>query len=118
MQLIARTIMPRKVKKSVPESRGPVETAAAAHATPGAPRSLGAAIRHARHKRELTLEQVARKTKLSVSYMSQVERDRMPPSLSSLKRIAEALDVPAGSLMFAKSGTRSDAAVVVVRQAA
>lgn len=110
--------MPRKAKKSVPEPRDPVETAGAAHATPGAPRSLGAAIRHARRKRELTLEQVARKTKLSVSYMSQVERDRMPPSLSSLKRIAEALDVPAGSLMFAKSGTRSDSPVAVVRQAA
>lgn len=110
--------MPRKAKKSVPEPRDAVETAAAAHATPGAPRSLGAAIRHARRKRELTLEQVARKTKLSVSYMSQVERDRMPPSLSSLKRIAEALDVPAGSLMFAKSGTRSDSPVAVVREAA
>ena len=93
-------------------------TSAPASATPGTPRSLGATIRHTRRKREMTLEQVARKTKLSVSYLSQVERDRMPPSLSSLKRIAEALDVPAGSLMFAKSGARSDAPVAVVRQSA
>lgn len=111
--------MRKQTKESVPKPPAPVEAAASTtHATPGAPRSLGAAIRHARRKREFTLEQVARKTKLSVSYMSQVERDRMPPSLSSLKRIAEALDVPAGSLMFARSGTRGDSPVAVVRQAA
>lgn len=111
--------MRKQTKESVPRPPAPVEAAASTtHATPGAPRSLGAAIRHARRKREFTLEQVARKTKLSVSYMSQVERDRMPPSLSSLKRIAEALDVPAGSLMFARSGTRGDSPVAVVRQAA
>lgn len=110
--------MPRIAKKSAPEPRGAADAAeAAAHASPGAPRSLGAAIRHARRNRALTLEQVARKTRLSVSYLSQLERDRMPPSLSSLKRIAEALDVPAGSLMFAKTGARSDAPVAVVRQA-
>ena len=111
--------MRKQTKESVPKPSAPVEAAVSTtHATFGTPRSLGAAIRHARRKREFTLQQVARKTKLSVSYMSQVERDRMPPSLSSLKRIAEALDVPAGSLMFARSGTRGDSPVAVVRQAA
>lgn len=82
----------------------------------GMPRSLGAAIRHARRKQEVTLEQVARKSKLSVSYLSQVERDRMAPSLSALKRIAQALDIPAGTLMFSKSDVRRHAPVAVVRQ--
>jgi len=111
--------MRRTTTKNVPQPDDPVESVALlAHASPGAPRSLGAAIRHARRKRELTLEQVARKTNLSVSYLSQVERNRMPPSLSSLKRIAEALSVPAGSLMFAKTGAGSDSPVAVVRQSA
>jgi len=110
--------MRKKSKKSVPAAGHSVEAdATETHATPGTPRSLGATIRHARRKGDLTLAQVARKTKLSVSYLSQVERDRMPPSLSSLKRIAEALDVPAGSLMFAKGGAGSDSAVAIVRQA-
>lgn len=111
--------MRKKSKKSEPAPGYRVATAAStAHAAPGTPQSLGAAIRHARRKCELTLTQVARKTKLSVSYLSQVERDRMPPSLSSLKRIAEALDVPAGSLMFTKSGAGSDSPVAIVRQSA
>jgi len=111
--------MRKKAKKETLDPQGGADVpAASTNATPGAPHSLGAAIRHARRKREMTLEQVAQKTKLSVSYLSQVERDRMPPSLSSLKRIAEALDLSAGSLMFARSGTRSVSPVVVVRQSA
>lgn len=109
----------RKRKKGNPPGRTPVkaEESSSSSATLGIPRSLGAAIRHARRKQEVTLEQVARKSKLSVSYLSQVERDRMSPSLSALKRIAQALDIPAGALMFSKSDTRRHAPVVVVRQA-
>lgn len=82
---------------------------------PGKPRTLGAAIREARRARKLTLGQLAAKTELSTSYLSQIERNRLACSLSSLKRIAQALKVPAGSLMFAKSGGTASTPVAVVR---
>ena len=62
--------------------------------------SLGAVIRGAREKHELTLQQVAERTRLSVSYLSQIERDLLHPSVSTLKRIAQALGIAAGKLMF------------------
>ena len=67
--------------------------------------SLGTVIRGAREERELTLQQVAERTQLSISYLSQIERDLLHPSVSTLKRIAQALRIPAGKLMF--PGTRN-----------
>ena len=98
----------RRGGKSGAASRTSIEgeETASASSNLGVPRSLGAAIRHARRKQEVTLEQVARKSKLSVSYLSQVERDRMPPSLSALKRIAQALDIPAGACSHSRDARR------------
>jgi transcriptional regulator with XRE-family HTH domain len=62
----------------------------------------------------MTLEQLAGKTRLSVSFLSQLERDRMTSSLAALKRIAEALKVPAGSLMFSRSEAAPRSLVDVV----
>ena len=69
-------------------------------AVAGEASSLGAVIRSAREKHELTLQQVAERTRLSVSYLSQIERDLLHPSVSTLKRIAQALGIAAGKLMF------------------
>lgn len=69
--------------------------------------SLGALIRGAREKHELTLEAVAKRTNLSVSYLSQIERNLLHPSVGTLKTIAQALGIPAGKLMFpAATGPR------------
>ena len=69
--------------------------------------SLGAVIRGAREGHELTLEQVAKRTRLSVSYLSQIERNLLHPSVGTLKTIAQALGIAAGKLMFpAASGPR------------
>lgn len=55
---------------------------------------LGNRIREIRHKRKMTLNELASKTDVTASYISQVERDIIEPSLSSLRKIAVALGVP------------------------
>jgi transcriptional regulator with XRE-family HTH domain len=62
--------------------------------------SLGGVIRGAREKHELTLQETAKRTRLSVSYLSQIERNLLHPSVGTLKGIAQALGIPAGKLMF------------------
>ena len=66
--------------------------------------SLGATIRNCRKQAGLTLQEVAGRAELSISYLSQVERNLLTPSLSTLKRIADVLSIPAGQLMFAPDG--------------
>ncbi|MCP4605760.1 MAG: response regulator [Proteobacteria bacterium] len=53
---------------------------------------IGATIRTMRKKRTLTLKQMARRTSLSVSLLSQIERAESSASISSLYKIAVALD--------------------------
>lgn len=62
--------------------------------------SLGGVIRGAREEHELTLQETAKRTRLSVSYLSQIERNLLHPSVGTLKTIAQALGIPAGKLMF------------------
>jgi len=56
--------------------------------------SLGAKIREVRQKAKLTLNDLASKTGLTASYISQVERGLIDPSISSLRRISAVLEVP------------------------
>ena len=51
--------------------------------------NLGQNIRNERYKRKLTLEQVAEKTSLSKSFLSNVERGLSQPSISSIMKIAK-----------------------------
>ncbi|MBW1811317.1 MAG: response regulator [Deltaproteobacteria bacterium] len=53
--------------------------------------SIGARIRAERKQQELTLKQVARRTGLSVSLLSQIERAESAASVSSLFKITSAL---------------------------
>lgn len=55
---------------------------------------LGNKIRMLRKAQNLKLNNIADKSGLSVSYISQLERDLVEPSLSSLKKIAIALNTP------------------------
>ena len=61
--------------------------------------NLGARIREARRQRHLTLERLAEKSRLSIGFLSQVERDITRPSLGSLARIASSLDLPVSALL-------------------
>ena len=55
--------------------------------------SIGRNIRDLRKQRNLTLKQMSRRTKLSVSLLSQIERAESSASVSSLFKVATALDV-------------------------
>jgi DNA-binding NtrC family response regulator len=55
--------------------------------------AIGRQIRDLRKARGLTLKQLARRTNLSVSLLSQIERAESSASMSSLFKVATALDV-------------------------
>jgi DNA-binding NtrC family response regulator len=56
-------------------------------------KNIGAAIRDLRKKRTLTLKQLAKRTGLSVSLLSQIERAESSASVTSLYKIAHALKI-------------------------
>ncbi len=61
-------------------------------------KSIGRIIREGRTRQNLTLKQLARRTGLSVSLLSQIERAESSASISSLFRIASALRMRMGEL--------------------
>lgn len=63
---------------------------------PQAQDSLGASIRRARKRRSLTMQQVSETSGLSISFLSQVERDLVSPSVNSLQKISRALGIQIG----------------------
>src|SRR4051812_5599661 len=70
-------------------------------------RQLGEYIRLQRQMADLSLRGMAELTKVSNAYLSQVERGLHQPSLRVLQAIAEALNIPADSLL-AHAGVRRD----------
>lgn len=56
--------------------------------------SIGEGIRRERRRRGQTLAQMATQVNLTVSALSQIERGASDPSISSLRRIAQAFNVP------------------------
>ncbi|OJY36240.1 MULTISPECIES: helix-turn-helix domain-containing protein [Gemmobacter] len=59
----------------------------------GAPVALGQRIRKRRQMMSMTLQELSNACGVSVSYLSQVERDNATPTLGTLAEIAAALDV-------------------------
>lgn len=55
---------------------------------------FGSRVRTLRKKRDLTQEKLAEAADLSVNFISFVERGIKSPSLASMERIAQALNVP------------------------
>ena len=55
--------------------------------------NLGSRIRELRQNRNLTLEQVASDTGLSVSFLSMLERDKVSVSVDNLERLARYYEV-------------------------
>lgn len=68
--------------------------------------SLGSRIRAERLQKPLTLKQLAEKTKLSISFLSEIERSLAQPSMASLRRISQALGI---SLLSFRERNRDDA---------
>lgn len=55
--------------------------------------SIGDSIRKARKKQKLTLHDVSEAASISLSFLSEIERDKANPSISVLKRIGNALQI-------------------------
>ena len=67
--------------------------------------ALGKRIANFRKKRRLTQEQMAEKTELSTNYISHIENSRSIPSLETLMKLCEVLNVTPDELLL---GTRQD----------
>jgi transcriptional regulator with XRE-family HTH domain len=76
--------------------------------------ALGNAIRAHRKQAGMTLLDLAKQAGFSISYLSQIERNLMTPSIGTLRRLADALDIPAGQLML-KDASQPNSPVAVVR---
>jgi transcriptional regulator with XRE-family HTH domain len=55
---------------------------------------IGERIRTRRKELEISLRELARKIDLTASFLSQIEREQVEPSIKSLRKIADALEVP------------------------
>jgi transcriptional regulator with XRE-family HTH domain len=66
--------------------------------SPDAPARFGARVRELRRVRGLTLKALGREAGLSHPFLSQLERGLARPSVGSVERIAQALEVPVSSL--------------------
>jgi transcriptional regulator with XRE-family HTH domain len=77
-------------------------------------RQLGEYIRLQRQMAELSLRGMAEVTKVSNAYLSQVERGLHQPSLRVLQAIAEALNIPADTLLAQAGIGRDDGSAAPV----
>lgn len=66
---------------------------------------IGMELRRIRKSRRLTLAQVKGGTKLSISFLSDIERGRTNPSLETLNRLSRFYELPVNELL-ATSGYR------------
>ena len=60
---------------------------------------IGDRVRENRKSKKYTLEQLAEASGLTASYISQMERNLTEPSISSLRKIAQVLQVPISSFL-------------------
>ena len=84
---------------------------------PPKPSTLGADIRALRKSRGLTLNDLAEALNRSVGWLSQVERDLSEPTITDLRQLTAALDVPL-SLLFGQTPAPADEIGHVVRKGA
>ena len=66
---------------------------------------LGKKIRLLRRQRALTLQELAKQTGLSISFLSEIERGLSQPSMASLKKIRKALGISLLNLQDLDSAT-------------
>lgn len=71
----------------------------------GVCRMIGEKIRNIRKSKNLTIVELSDQINVTSGYISQIERDLISPSLSVLKRLSQALEVPLSVLFLEKSDT-------------
>jgi len=57
-------------------------------------------IREIRQKRNITLQELSKRTNLSVSYLSEIERGKKQPSLDTIEKLAKALNISKEGLIL------------------
>lgn len=62
--------------------------------------NIGQAIKMCRSRRELSQAELAQRAGCSVSYLSLLENNQRDPALSTIEKIAMALNVPVGIFFF------------------
>lgn len=62
--------------------------------------NVGQAIKMCRSRRGLSQTELARRADCSVSYLSMLENSQRDPTLSTIEKIAHALNIPVGILFF------------------
>lgn len=62
--------------------------------------NVGQAIKMCRSRRGLSQAELARRAECSISYLSLLENNQRDPSLSTVGKLAMALNVPMGILFF------------------
>lgn len=78
--------------------------------------NIGKSIKLCRQQKDWSQSDLAQKAKISVSYLSLLERNERDPSISTLEEIAKALGIPLSVLIFLSaeegelSGLSSDVA--------
>jgi transcriptional regulator with XRE-family HTH domain len=65
---------------------------------------IGVKIKQQRKKMGLSLRDLAEKVDLTASFLSQIERDIASPSIESLRKISQALNVPVFYFLFEQDG--------------
>lgn len=105
----------KQAEPLAPKTPGEKRTSSAAAQPPADERSVtasvGGQVRLLRKQLGVTARELASLAGLSVSTLSKVENGRISPSLAALKSLAEALNVPIGSL-FAEFDERRDCSFV------
>lgn len=65
--------------------------------------NLGKAIKLCRNQIDLTQSELAEEAKISVSYLSLLEKGKRDPAFSTVEKISRALKVPVSILLFLAS---------------
>ncbi|SHJ57887.1 transcriptional regulator, XRE family with cupin sensor [Bradyrhizobium lablabi] len=88
-----------------------------AKAKPAMDVAVGQRIRDLRRSRAMSLEEVAARTRLSIGFLSQIERGLSSPSLRVLATLADVLGVGIAGLFGAKESTKTASDAIVTREA-
>jgi len=84
---------------------GMVEATSGRPSTEALMATVGAQLHRLRKMRNLTLEELGRRSEVSMGLLSQIERGRGNPSFNTLVQMAHALDVPIGRLFHTAEET-------------
>jgi transcriptional regulator with XRE-family HTH domain len=96
--------------------RSPQEAPAAPTAGKVADIWLGSQLRSLRKAKDLSLQQVAEAAGLSIGMVSQIERGLASPSIKSLRKLSDALDVPIGWFFHNDAGRPTAELDTIVRR--